>query len=247
MKPATYSIRASLPGLRLSRESTGVTATVEARSCAVVNLALSKDWPSAIEGHVVSPDGRPASSGIGVALIWLQEEGDATGLPEADTKTDGNGEYSFQAVPPGRYKIATNLYGPTSDVPYPEMYWPAASTEAAGSPFEVTPGVVLRRDFRLAPRVGTTVVEGTVVRPDGKPAEGARVEILRSSDYAVTGQMPTADATGHFSFVALDGYGYALIATQGGKDSEGLFFSLDKGSQVIKLVLDYPSVVDRQR
>jgi hypothetical protein len=245
LKPGTYSIMASQPGFRLASEARGATATVAARGCDVVNLALRKDWPSAIEGRVTSSEGTSAPSGIGVTLIPVQPRDDEYigGLFRAETQTDDNGEYSFRAVPPGRYKIGINLYGPTPDAPYLGTYWPSASTEAASGSVEIRVGVAIHCDFRLAPRLKTTVVEGIVVRPDGEPAAGARVELLRKSDNSISGEMPTADAAGHFLFRALEGFEYNLIAVKEEKESDALPFSLDKGPQVIKLVLDYPTVI----
>jgi hypothetical protein len=244
LKPATYSVRAVQPGFRMpSFEHEGVSASIEPRGCAVINVELRKHWPGTIEGRLIRSNGALAPAGIDLHLILMggQESEESTHLFYEDLVTNDKGEYSFQGVAPGRYKIAVHwCCFPTPAAPYPPIYWPAANSEAAASVIEIGNAIVSRRyDFHLPPEIRSRVTNGTVLLSDGNPAVGAHVRILKLPDYAVTGNDAVADMDGHFSFTALEGLEYSLTATSIGKptlNSDSLHFSLDKGPQSITLV-----------
>jgi hypothetical protein len=87
------------------------------------------------------------------------------------------------------------------------------------------------------------VIGGVVLLPNGKPAVGARVQILKPPENALTGNDVTADAAGHFSFTALEGLEYSLSAITTGEpwlDSEAVNVSLGKGPRSITLLLNAP-------
>ena len=246
LTPATYRITASQPGFRLSSEYDGAAVTASARGCAVVDLALRKDWPGAIEGRLKSSDDTSPPAGIRMSLIPVPVRGDDDlGHPfRAEVTTNAEGEYSFRGVPPGRYRIGMNLYQiPTPEVPYPSIYWPSASTEEAASSVEVGSVVIRQCDFRLPPKLKSAVVSGVVIAPDAKPGEDTWVAIFLQPDNAIVGQVPVTDAEGHFSFTVLDGFEYNLLALRGEKRSEYVTFSVGKGPQVVRLVLADPPVV----
>ncbi len=183
LKPAQYSVSASQAGFRMpSFEREGVSAGVEARGCAVANVILRKHWPGTIEGRAIRSDGTPARAGIDLGLIRVEGQGEdelSTPLFFEDLQTNDHGEYSFRGVAPGRYRVVLHrCCFPTPEVPYPAIYWPAASTEESASEIEIRDAVVSQRyDFRLPPEVKSAVVSGVVLLPDGKPACGARIQI----------------------------------------------------------------------
>jgi hypothetical protein len=77
----------------------------------------------------------------------------------------------------------------------------------------------------------------------GEISPQAWIAIFRQPDNAIVGQVPVTDAAGNFSFTALEGFEYNLIALQGEKSSEGVPFSLGKGPEVVRLVLDVPQAI----
>lgn len=257
LKPGDYNIRASRPGFRMpSCEAGGAQAALTARGCAVVDLYLSKDWPGAIEGRLIRPDGTPAKAGIELTLIRLEGRGESqesTLLFGEDARTNDQGEYSFQGVAPGRYKLVMHgCCNPTPEVPYPAIYWPAAATEAAASEIEITNAATSwRYDFLLPPELKSKEVSGVVSLVGGKPAAGAYIEIVwkRPQEYTPS-QVFIADADGRFSFTAWEGMECTLTATSAGEPkltSEPVDFSLSKGPEFVTLLLDGPGQFDENR
>ncbi len=251
LEPAKYTVSASLPGFRMlgfERDRRPPSTTLEARGCAVVNLALRKSWRGAIAGRVIRSSGAPGPAGMDLTLVRLENRDgmrQSNPLFGSGVRTDENGEYSFDEVAPGQYKIVMNLYRfPTARAPYPTIYWPAARSEAEAVPIEITDAAGQQRyNFRLPPEPKSTVVNGIVLSADGKPVPGARVYIDALPDNGITGDnenLPETDANGSFAFTALEGFEYSLSATAGGDrpmHSAALRFSLAKGPQPITLVL----------
>lgn len=247
LKPAAYKVSASYPGFRMpSGERDGVEASVEARGCAVANVSMRKNWPGTIRGRLTRPDGAPAKAGIDLHLIRVRGRGRNKSYEPIfyeEAKTNEQGEYSFLGVAPGRYKVVVHAWSfPTPAVPYPEIYWPSASTESGGSEIRISDAVVSRRySFRLPPEVKSMVVRGVVLLADGGPAEGARIQILKLPGYGIVGMDASFDGAGHFSLTAMEGLEYSLTAMGIGErplTSAELRFSLRNGPQFITLVLD---------
>lgn len=171
---------------------------------------------------------------------------ESTRVLSEDVETDVHGKYAFGGIAPGRYKIVVHdCCFPTPEVPYPAIYWPDASTEAAASEIEVGNAVVSRRcDFHLPPEVGSKLVSGLVLLPDGKPAVGVRIQILKLPENAITDYDSTVDAAGRFSFAAMEGLEYSLTAIGTGSSrmaSAPVHVSAGKGPQPVILVLDGPA------
>lgn len=238
LKPGQYTVSASQGGFRMSYDLPKVP--VEARGCAVMNLVLGKDWPATIAGRLIRPDNTPGPPEVNIALSGVSE-GEVQPEPSF-TETNERGEYSFVAVPPGRYKLAIHPnWFPVPEAPYPPIYWPAASTEDAASEIEIRNAAVSRSyDFWLPPEVKSAKVNGTVQLSDGKPAVGALIDVFKLPEEQICGHA-FSDEAGHFSFTAMEGLEYSLTASQSGENpltSRTLQFSLGKGPQPLTLVLD---------
>lgn len=257
LAPAKYAITSDMPGYRMLQFSGdgGLSATVESRGCAAVNMIVRRTWQALIEGRVIRANGEPAAAGIDLTLIQLDNiEGEEQSMPlfGSSVNTNERGEYSFSEVAPGRYKIAMNLYRfPDERDPYPELYWPGARNEADALVIEVGERPAQRRyDFNLPPEPKAAPMEGTVLTSDGKPAQGVQVFITIPNNARAEdsdGSPPRTDADGHFSFLALEGFEYALRATQFGTQplhSAALSFTPGKGAHAIVLVLDRPGRFD---
>jgi hypothetical protein len=215
LKPATYSVTASQPGFSKSEADSDDPARVAARGCRVIDVVLRKDWPATISGHVARSDGTPAPAGIWCSLIRVQFAGlDAKSqvLLAHSAQTDGEGNFTFHGVPPGRYKVALNLYRlPTPEDPYPTIYWPGATTQVTASEIKIGETSVPQKcDFQLPTELKATKVSGVVLFPDGKPAKFARVEIT-PQNFGRAAE-PVADASGRFWFMAMEGFDYTLTA-----------------------------------
>jgi|SRR5271157_2601872 len=253
LKPAEYSVTASLPGFVLLDDSSDDSATVRAGVCEAADLTLRRDWPGTIRGRLRRSDGSPAPAGIPLTLIRVEGEGkdEKSGI-EDTALTDERGGYSFHLVAPGRYKVEANrMAPPTRKLPYPPSYWPGASTEAAASGIEIGGDAVSRKcGFRLPPELKSTAVTGTVLLRDGKPVEGASVDVSvvkepSLSSFTQPVSSSDTDAAGHFSFVAMEGYEYNLSAEKtgvGGSIALTLRFPSGQGPQTVTLTLWPPPV-----
>jgi len=203
LKAGDYSVSADQPGFRMPSLKSGILSdSVEAGGCAVIDVTLRKDWPGTIAGSLLRPDNTPVAAGIDLTLTRIDGDGESvlsTSLFGDEVRTDEKSEYSFRGVAPGRYKVVLHwCCFPTPEQPYPAIYWPAASTDADATEIAIGNATVSRRyDFHLPPEVKSMVVSGLVLLPDGKPAEGARVQIWLLPDNAVTGSDATTESPIH--------------------------------------------------
>lgn len=210
-------------------------------------MTLRKDWPGTITGHVARSDGTPAPAGIWCSLIRAGLTGMDVGSQifflqdtKHDTKTDRAGNFEFRGVTPGRYEVALNLYQlPTPEAPYPTIYWPAAGAEGAATVIEIgETALPTRCDFQLPVELKATKVSGIVLFPDGKPAKFARVEI--SPQNFGRAAEPVADASGHFWFMAMEGFDYtltAVVSNDAWVAADVRHFSAGKGPPFVTLSL----------
>ncbi len=251
VEPATYDVTASQDGFRMlsfEQNRKPPSASVAAGGCAAVNLLLRRKWRGAVTGQVVRSGGTPAPPGMPLTLIRVEDrEGETRSrfLFGPDVSTNEKGEYSFEEVAPGRYKIVMNWHRfPTVSAPYPAIYWPAARSESEAITLQVADAPSAQRyNFKLPPEPRGAVVSGIVLYPDGKAAPAANLHIealpdkgmMHDDDYA-----PATEADGRFSFTAFEGFDYRLSASAGWEfDSNKVDFSLAKGPPSITLVLEH--------
>lgn len=251
LQPAAYTIAATSNGFRMMLFGMEKpSANVEPRGCAAVNMVMRRTWQGRIAGRVVLSNGEPAP-GIDLTLIQLDKRGGkerSNFLFGSGARTDEQGDYSFDEVAPGRYKVAMNMYRfPTDDSPYPTIYWPGSRTEAEAVPIEVLEATVAQRyDFRLPAEPKSARVNGLVIGPDGRPAKAVQVYITALPDKSIAlndENRPQTDTEGRFSFTALEGYSYRLTAMQSGSrffHSADLHFNLNDGLRSVTLVCDRP-------
>jgi len=136
LAPGKYGLGAIKEGYHLwpaySTAAYLLERAVEARGWGMVDIHLVRSWPGAISGSVALADGAPSPEDIRVDLVSLDAN-----LPDTHTATDAQGEYRFQYVAPGKYKVALGFYSfPTPKAPYPAQYWPGTIGDAksAGHP-----------------------------------------------------------------------------------------------------------------
>jgi hypothetical protein len=256
LQPETYTVAATSNGFRMMLFGMEKpSAKVGPRGCAAVNLIMRRTWQGHIAGRVIRSNGEPASAGIDLTLIQLEtREGKEKSnfLFGSGARTNDQGEYSFDEVAPGRYRVVMNMFRfPTSESPYPTIYWPGSRDEAHAIAIEVTDvGAAQRYDFKLPPEPKSVRMSGLVIGADGKPAKGVQVHItaLPDNDIAVKDDnRPQTDAEGRFWFTALDGYDYRLYAMQDGVrsfHSADVSFNLKDGLSSVTLVCDRPGRFD---
>jgi hypothetical protein len=245
LKPGSYTLNAIQNQYRQIESGDDNTVDVEARSCAVLDLGLRKIGHGTINGHVNRSDNMTAPAGIRVDLIRVGAKGSEkeSELLIGDTvETDDNGEYSFQEVTPGLYKVVLNLYNvPTPEDPYLTMYWPGASKETAASPIEISESTTSQQcDFRLSPPLKSTPVKFIVLLPDGTPAKEAHINIETQLDgMAASAGQAITDTSGQFSFGAIEGFEYRVgdIFTAEAWSASKVHFSTADGAEPITIKL----------
>ncbi len=249
LTPATYTVQADLAGHRMlifTHDGKLRPTDVEARGCAVVDLAMRRTWQGAVAGRVIKSHGEPAPAGITMNLIRIEDhEGRETAHHRSDQQLNEQGEYVFLEVSPGRYKIVMNPYSfPTADAPYPAIYWPNSRAEADALVIEVTDSAAQARyDFQLPPEPKGRRVSGVVIAADGKALARARVHI--SSRLGVfPGIDEYTDDDGRFSFTAFEGFDYRSVATGQDSYSSALSCVLGKTLPFGTLVVDRPGQFD---
>lgn len=247
LEPGKYAVTVSHPEFVMpSIESEGASVSVAARGCAVIDVTMRKRWPGTIAGRLIRPDGSSAPAGVDLDLIRLEGADQAwRQLFSASALTNERGEYAFRDLAPGRYKIALHsCCFPTPEAPYPAIYWPHAATVEGATEIAISSAVVSNSyDFHLPPEVKSRVVTGVVQYADGAPASGARVQILKLPEQAITSHDAICDENGQFSFKALEGLEYSLTAVSPrNRDltSAPRAVSINNELGVITLVLDAP-------
>jgi protocatechuate 3,4-dioxygenase beta subunit len=246
LKPGSYRVRAMLPGFTQREDENDDSVDVIARGCEVLNVVLHKNWNGRLSGHVVRADGKPAPGGIHVDLIRTDTDvsGQSSGpLLGSTVQTDDQGNYSFEGVAPGHYKVVLNIFKPpTFEYPFIPQYWPNAGKEAAASTVEITETAPALCDFRLPLPLKSTPVKLVVLAPDGTPARDVRINIgmsLEGLGFTWVGVAFT-DGNGQVSFPAIEGYKYTvpdIFAPEGRSASSAQFSSTDASKPItIQLV-----------
>ena len=247
LEPGEYAITARHPGYRLMIDGPA-KVSVAAQGCAVVTLIFRKQYRGAIQGTVVRWNGAPAPPGLSIELLRLETWTDGRQqftFSGVTVRTNDKGEYSFDEVAPGRYKIAAHRHAfPTARLPYPTIYWPAAHSESEASVIEVgEEGLTQRCDFTLPIEPKSARVKGIVLSATGEPLAGVQIHVVALPDNSIGDDdqnRPVSDAEGKFSFTALGGFEYRVSAS-----SDTLWmhaadfpFTLGRGPQFVSLRLD---------
>ncbi len=155
-----------------------VDAIVHAREPTVLELTLSR--PSRIHGLVWDPDAEAALEGTEVRLLTTE------GNVVRTTYTDGTGNYTFDGLRAGTYKV---------DVVTPMGYVTSTGTKPAA----VGPNQATEVDFELRPG---GVVRGRVVDEDtGEPLPDVQVVLLDSNGKPL--RRVTTTRTGEYEFINL--------------------------------------------
>jgi hypothetical protein len=221
LSPGRHVVSGEQEGYRMVTGFGEYETDVTAHACRVVDAAMLPVMTAEIGGTLFRANGEHAPEGIDVELVpidsrdeyWprlARQTGSIFSAWSPVTQTDNHGRYRFTEVAPGRYRMAVKL----STLPNAQtIYWPAAESEEAATPIEITgKGTLPRYDFHLAPDPESILVRGVAQSADGSPAAGATVFVKAESIELAT---LNADAGGHFSFRAFEGFSYSVSASAG--------------------------------
>jgi hypothetical protein len=164
-------------------------------------------WDGGMEGRVTDVAGGPAR-------VWMElQNPDGTGVSPDIARSyqnDKDGSFHIDNLPPGgRYLLLINPYGPTTDSPYPRLFYPSATRIEDARTLEIGASKHLRNvDFALR-RLTKREMRVRVTWPNGQPADYASVHVA----YEHTDEYE-APVTSSYSWVT-DGAGVANLSVFG--------------------------------
>jgi len=196
LAPDDYTLKLALPDTQFAHEH-------EVKKGALVRNSLSEQdfyvvWNGIVEGTVRDITGGPAR-----AWVELQNpDGTGTALSiNSLRRNDKSGSYRIDKIPPGRYILAVNPYGPSEDSPYTRLYYPSATRAQDARLLDIAPGHHVKNlDFIVSP-LPERKLQVRVTWPDGRPVARAWVYIV----YEHTNAYVFLNETGDFRVTDHDG------------------------------------------
>ena len=164
-------------------------------SHAEVDLVLVPD--TLVKGRVISPGGK-AMSKVCLSLVPLQN----ADLEQKEKEcTDHNGDFKFEHMSPGNYRLQINPDGKTDDEhPFGKLYYPGVSSEANAGIISVDAGKhTLGLQVQIPQTVRLIDVTGIVLFADDKPSEGVWVKFESSDKGRFDGVSAITDRSGRFT------------------------------------------------
>ena len=152
------------------------------------SMDVTMDAGCIVRGHVFAADGGPAGDGA------------------LEARVDG-GEFSpaGRIEPDGSYRLAI-----PGTVDFDLRAWPWKSPPSKPQSFKCSEGARFDADFELDR--GQADLDGTIATADGRPAAGAFLDVIGTSDGAQS-QQERADASGAWAVYALPPGDYVVTAT----------------------------------
>jgi hypothetical protein len=211
LPPGEYKVDGSLDGYAIPNALRPVQ--VHAKGCAEFALPLQLD--RTVMGRIFDKSGQPAP-GVTVEAVPTRPRYENE-LPMAldSATTDAHGGYELRRLGTGDYYLGISLTLPVRlENPYTRWFYPGLEDPAAAGIVHVSEKPeVLRYDLTLPDRQRERTIQGTVYWPDGRPAEGARVNLEDPRWPGFTSNIAiTTDKDGRFTAQALDGTRYRIHA-----------------------------------
>jgi hypothetical protein len=151
----SVEITLDLPNdLTLGRRGNFVSREVYGGGC--VSLLMNAKPNGRLRGQVFHDDGTP----LGHGTIRIQQERTTIGYAE-EVRTNERGEFEFAGVAPGTYVLGLNLSAtPTTNVPYPPVYFPGTTDRSEATRIIVGNGTEQSGlEWRLTGRLPTGEIE----------------------------------------------------------------------------------------
>jgi hypothetical protein len=168
-------------------------------SCKKENEVEEETRAYSIGGIVSLSDGGSAA-GASIVLVKTSDESVA-----GETVCSSTGEYIISGIIAGNYKLSAALSG-----------YETGSTEGiAVDGKDLTVDEIVLKKI-TAP---TYSVKGAITKPDGSPAAGATVQLIRNSDNINISQPATTDNSGKYTVNNVPAGDYTIIASLNGFDT----------------------------
>jgi hypothetical protein len=217
-----YTVSAELPGYFQKTEYSerySVQKILQIGACGCGRVDFPAFYDSSISGRVTSTGGKPVAYAR-IAMVRADEKVSGINTLARFDTADKDGRFTLKGLPPGNYVLGVNItVAPDGDSPYRPTWYPEAATHPAAAIIEVGPGQKLSGyDLIIPRRLAERTIEGTVIRPDGKPAAIAHVHLV-SSTHAQSGHGTgglnsiRTDKQGRFKITVYEGIAYYVVAS----------------------------------
>jgi hypothetical protein len=174
LPPGDYTLLLAAPDKQVAGvwDHEGSPAKVHLDSNRSVEYNFDLFWNGRIEGHVKDDSGKPAR-------IWVMLlSGDGRNLPgnvRFFLKTDPDGSYQINKIPPGRYIVMVNPDGPYDEGPYNVQYYRSALHAEEAQRLELSAGQQIRGIDFTVPHLAERMVQVRVTWPNGSGTAGASI------------------------------------------------------------------------
>ncbi len=176
---------------------------------------LTAQGTAQLSGKVTDPEGKPAGF-IEVTLMADDPSFNRDSTTTYFDLTKEDGTYAIKDIPPGPYLLGINITEPPSTrLPYPRVYYPAAPVRFQAQLIEIAEGQQLTNfDFHLPRPLKEHPIPVIVTFANGQPASGAYAH-LQNPEYPgeeVEGNVEHTDAEGRVTLPGLEGLRYLVRA-----------------------------------
>jgi hypothetical protein len=142
---------------------------VHLRTNALVERNFNLYWNGRIEGSVRDDAGKPARGSL---TLRTAEQSHS---PMFSPQIDSSGFYQISKIPPGRYIVVANEYGPNDQSRYDVQYYRSTSDARNAQILELGPGQRIQGIDFVLPRLTERTVHVQVTWPDGRRAAEAPI------------------------------------------------------------------------
>jgi hypothetical protein len=174
------------------------------------------DYNGSVSGTAIHEDGEPAAD---IALQLDPVDDDKLSRRRRTVKTDAQGQFTFEGVNPGRYRLGVNILPYPRNEPYPVTYFPKGSE----APYAEVLSLAKLQSidslrFVLPNPMGRRTIDVVVVDSKGEPVQGANLANVPATREHFH-DLPTSSKTddkGRISIQAVAAVRYAFMAGKGG-------------------------------
>ena len=212
LDPATYNLRAELPGHQLTSRPGPIQVSTGA--CQVIQLVMQMD--RRIHGTVRDAHGEPVKN----AAVQALSEG-----PDGYALTDKQGHYEITGLVPGNYLLGVNLHStPSAAQRFTAAYYPNVHTPQEATQIFVPSGAFEQSfDLLAGTRLPTVAIHITVI---GEDASNAMVFIASDNGTPLPGTR--SGESNVFMFELCVGVAYEVTASIASKTRlSGLHLNLN--------------------
>jgi hypothetical protein len=178
--PGDYRLKLELPDTQDAPEQNIRIQEMDRQSIAERDFWVA--WNGTVEGTVRDNTGKPAT--VELALQGPNRTNLAPSInPFAGRKADGS--FQIKRIPPGKYILAVNPYGPGHESPYAPLFYPSAPEPQDARVLEITQGQHLKNMDLSLQRLAERKLPIRFTTADGHPVKDPWFWILyeRSSYY----------------------------------------------------------------